>query len=73
MQNHMIKYFINVVLTCSSVFCFWHASTSIGGRIFTSERIRADSRFKLCHVVSVTDPYGRILDFLDRSRYFSTK
>jgi hypothetical protein len=25
---------------------------------------------KGCHVVSVTDPYGRILDFLDRSRYF---
>jgi hypothetical protein len=25
------------------------------------------------HVVSVTDPYGRILDFLDRSRYFSIK
>jgi hypothetical protein len=24
-------------------------------------------------VVSVTDPYGRILDFLDRSRYFSFK
>jgi hypothetical protein len=24
-----------------------------------------------CHMVSVTDPYGRILDFLDRSRYFS--
>jgi hypothetical protein len=23
-----------------------------------------------CHVVSVTDPYGRILDFVDRSRYF---
>jgi hypothetical protein len=23
-----------------------------------------------CHVVSVTDPYGRILAFLDRSRYF---
>jgi hypothetical protein len=23
------------------------------------------------HVVSVTDPYGRILDFLDRSSYFS--
>jgi hypothetical protein len=22
-----------------------------------------------CHVVSVTDPYGRILDFPDRSRY----
>jgi hypothetical protein len=26
-----------------------------------------------CHVVSVTDPYGRILYFLDRSRYFSIK
>jgi hypothetical protein len=26
-----------------------------------------------CHVVSVTDPYGLILDFLDRSRYFSIK
>jgi hypothetical protein len=23
-----------------------------------------------CHVVSVTDPYGRNLSFLDRSRYF---
>jgi hypothetical protein len=30
----------------------------------------ADGR---CHVVSVTDSYGRILDFLDRSRYFSIK
>jgi hypothetical protein len=26
-----------------------------------------------CHVVSVTDPYGRILDFLGRSHYFSIK
>jgi hypothetical protein len=26
-----------------------------------------------CHVVSVTEPYGRILGFLDRSRYFSIK
>jgi hypothetical protein len=24
-------------------------------------------------VVSVTDPYGRILGFLDKSRYFSIK
>jgi hypothetical protein len=28
---------------------------------------------KECQVVSVTDPYGRILGFLDRSRYFSIK
>jgi hypothetical protein len=26
-----------------------------------------------CHVVSVKDPYGRILGFLDRNRYFSIK
>jgi hypothetical protein len=26
-----------------------------------------------CHVVSVTDFYGRILGFLDRSRYFPSK
>jgi hypothetical protein len=26
-----------------------------------------------CHVVSVTDPYGRVLVFLDRSCYFSIK
>jgi hypothetical protein len=26
-----------------------------------------------CHVVSVTDPYGRIIGFLDWSRYFSIK
>jgi hypothetical protein len=23
-----------------------------------------------CYIISVTDPYGRILGFLDRSRYF---
>jgi hypothetical protein len=28
-------------------------------------------RIEGCHVVSVTDPYGRILGFLYRSRYFS--
>jgi hypothetical protein len=28
---------------------------------------------KGCHVVSMTDPYGRIIGFLDRSRYCSIK
>jgi hypothetical protein len=28
---------------------------------------------KGCHVVSVTDPYGRVLGFLGGSRYFSIK
>jgi hypothetical protein len=27
-------------------------------------------RIEKCRVVSATDPYGRNLDFLDRSRYF---
>jgi hypothetical protein len=30
-------------------------------------------RYRGCHVVNVTDPYSRILDFLDRSLYFSLK
>jgi hypothetical protein len=37
---------------------------------------RSDSQLfadRGCHVVSVTDPYGRILRFIDRSRYFSIK
>jgi hypothetical protein len=37
---------------------------------------RSDSQLfadKGCQVVSVTDPYGRILGFLYRSRYFSIK
>jgi hypothetical protein len=25
---------------------------------------------RVCHVVSVTDPYGRIIGFLGRNRYF---
>jgi hypothetical protein len=33
-------------------------------------KLFADRR---CHVVSVTDPYGRILGFIDKSRYFSIK
>jgi hypothetical protein len=30
-------------------------------------------RIEGCHVVSVMDPYGRILGFLDRSLYFCIK
>jgi hypothetical protein len=31
------------------------------------------TRYIGCNMVSTTDPYGRILDFLDRSCYFSFK
>jgi hypothetical protein len=33
----------------------------------------ADFADRGCHVVSMTDPYGHVLGFLDRSRYFSIK
>jgi hypothetical protein len=42
----------------------------------TAARRRSDCQLfadRGCHVVSVTDLYGRILGFLDRSRYFSIK
>jgi hypothetical protein len=35
-----------------------------------SEKLVRTSADRGCHVVSVTYPYGRILGFLDRSRYF---
>jgi hypothetical protein len=41
-----------------------------GRRLSAKYQLLAD---RGCHVVSVTDPYGRILGFLDRSRYFSIK
>jgi hypothetical protein len=42
----------------------------------TAACLRSDCqllRIRGCHVVSVTDPSGRILGFLDRSPYFSIK
>jgi hypothetical protein len=39
---------------------------------FVSE-VRTKFADRGCHVVNATDPYGRILWFLDRSRYFSIK
>jgi hypothetical protein len=34
------------------------------------DKVSANSADRVCHVVSVTDPYGRIMSYLDRSRYF---
>jgi hypothetical protein len=34
---------------------------------------RSECQLLRIHVVSVTDPSGRVLGFLDRSRYFSIK
>jgi hypothetical protein len=42
----------------------------------TAASLRSDCQLfadRGCHVVSVTDPYGRILGFLDKSLYFSIK
>jgi hypothetical protein len=38
-----------------------------------STKVAPILRDRGCHMVSVTDPYGRILGFIDRSRYFSIK
>jgi hypothetical protein len=35
-----------------------------------SAKLVPTSTARRCHVVTMTDPYGRILGFLDRSRYF---
>jgi hypothetical protein len=32
--------------------------------------VRANVYDRGCHLVSMTDPYGHILGFIDRSRYF---
>jgi hypothetical protein len=34
-----------------------------------SEKLVPAFEGRVCHVVNVTGPYGRILNFLDRSRY----
>jgi hypothetical protein len=38
--------------------------------VLVREQTSAKFADKGCHVVSVTDPYGRIIGFLGRSRYF---
>jgi hypothetical protein len=35
-----------------------------------SVKLVPTSAYRECRLVSMTDPYSRILDFLDRSRYF---
>jgi hypothetical protein len=55
-----------------------HASTYIGSRVQNQTNqnklrglsLRANFADRECHVVSVTDPHGHILEFLDQSRYF---
>jgi hypothetical protein len=67
-------------LTTVSLFSFSPLKTKLHGlspRANYTDRAacrRSDCQFlriEGCHVVSVTDPYGRILDLLDRNRYFS--
>jgi hypothetical protein len=44
------------------LMCFIHCRLSV--------KLVPSFTNRCCHVVRVTDPYGRILDSLDRSRYF---
>jgi hypothetical protein len=53
-----------------------HSVAWVRERTKPTERLRLSAKLvptfadRGCRVVSVTDPYGRILGFLDRSRYF---
>jgi hypothetical protein len=46
-----------------------HFSTIQGQRRLLAKLVPTFAN-RRCHVVSVTDPYERILGFLDRNRYF---
>jgi hypothetical protein len=59
--------------------CWWHLNSvaSVRKRTIPTERPPLVSEVSAhffaareCHVVSVTNPSGRILEFLDRSRYY---
>jgi hypothetical protein len=49
---------------------FWCQSKFQPSDRHLSAKLLATFADKECHVVSVTYPYGRILGFVDRSRYF---
>jgi hypothetical protein len=49
----------------------WPESTSEPSEHLLSVELVPTFANRGCHVVSVTDPYGRILGFLDRNPYFS--
>jgi hypothetical protein len=82
---HTLTMFLRsvTIITLPSPLCLWRWdatsktkqtpwSESASDRRLSAKRLPtfADNG---CHVVSVTDPFGRILGFLDRSRYFSIK
>jgi hypothetical protein len=64
------------LLNCTHFFAPWSESAS---ELYRPSDRRLFSKLvptfadRGCHVVNVTDLYGRILGFLDRSRYFSVK
>jgi hypothetical protein len=52
----------------NSVSTLW--SESANGDRCSSAKLVPTFADRACHVVSATDPYGRILGFLDQNRYF---
>jgi hypothetical protein len=50
--------------------CYWFIKLELPG-LSPRAKLVLTSADRSCHVVSVTDPYGCILGFLDRSRYHS--
>jgi hypothetical protein len=48
----------------------WSTTDKELPRIHDREKLVPTFAGRGCHVVSVTNPYGRILGFLDRSHYY---
>jgi hypothetical protein len=73
---HIVKYFARQTIKCTSVFqneqSPWPQSASELYRLSDRRLMELVPPFvdRRCRVVSVTDPYDRILGFPDRSRYF---
>jgi hypothetical protein len=72
-------YLLTYVLTYLLTYLLIYSVTLVRKRTIPTElpplvgELIANFCDRGCHVVSMTDPYGRILGFLDRSRYFSIK
>jgi hypothetical protein len=66
----------HIVLTVNSInWLVGNARANYTDRAIATCRRKLVSTFadRVCHVVNVTDSYGCILGFLDRSRYFFSK
>jgi hypothetical protein len=69
--SHLAPFVITEILRCMKLNSVaWARERTIPRDRRLSAKLALTFAYRGCHVVSVMDPYGRILGFLDRSRYF---